>query len=40
MCAMSQAMKSHRSNSNELQYNAKQDLIWISKKISDDILVI
>jgi len=39
-CAISQTMKSQRSISNELQCKAKQDLISISKKISNDILVI
>ena len=39
-CAISQAMKNQRSISNELQYQAKQDLISSQKKISGDILVI
>jgi len=39
-CAVSQTVKSQRSISNELQYNAKQDLISISKKICNDTLVI
>jgi len=39
-CAISQTMKSQRSISNKVQYEAKQDLIWISKKICNDILVI
>ena len=39
-CAISQTMKIRRSISNELQYKAKQDLIQISKKISNEILVI
>jgi len=37
-CAISQSMKSQRSISNELQYNAKQDLIAVSKKIFNDFL--
>jgi len=40
VCAISQAMKNQRSISNELQYQAKQDLISSQKKISGDILVI
>jgi len=32
--AISQTMKSQRNISNELQYNAEQALIFISKKIS------
>jgi len=34
-CAISQNMKSQRSISNELQYNAKQDLILISNNVFD-----
>jgi len=33
-CAISPTMKSQKSISNELQCNAKQDLILISKKCS------
>jgi len=33
-------MRSQRSLNDELQYKAKQDLISISKKISDAVLVI
>jgi len=32
-CAISQTMKSQRSISNELQYNAKEDLILISNNL-------
>jgi len=39
-CAISQTMKSQRSISNKLQYKAKQDLIQISKKIYNEMLVI
>jgi len=39
-CALSQTTRSQRSISNELHYNAKQDLISVSKKITDDILAI
>jgi len=38
-CAFSQTTKSQRSINNELQYNAKQDLILISNNFFD-ILVI
>jgi len=38
--ATSQTMKSQRSISAKLQYKVKQDLISISKKLSNDILVI
>jgi len=34
-CAFSQTMKSQRSINNELQYNAKQDLILISNNFFD-----
>jgi len=40
-CAISRTMKSQGSIRNyKVQYDAKQDLILISKKISYDILVI
>jgi len=39
-CAFPQTMRSQRSLNDELQNKAKQDLISISKKISNDILVI
>jgi len=37
---ISQTMKSQRSINNEHKYKAKEKLIQISKKISNDILVI
>ena len=39
-CKILQTMESHWSISNTLQYQAKQDLISISKKISNDVHVI
>ena len=39
-CAFPQTMRSQRNLNDELQYKAKQDLISISKKFSNEILVI